>query len=102
VEQARKRALDDRVATLLATDPELRSRLPRIEAALEDCFGPGAKVTRGIVNEIHDDQDDSDELHLRVEADLSVDASVERLSEFHEREGELLDPVRARLSIGFL
>ena len=95
-------ALDARVAAVLEADPELRSRLGAIEAALVRHFGPGSVVERKIVNEFHDDPEGSDELYLRVHADLSLDENIDRLAAFLEREGDLLAPVRAQLTIGFL
>lgn len=94
--------LDERVDALLAADPELRSRLGPIEAALLRHFGPGSAVERKLVNEFHDDPEGSDELYLRVDADLALDESIDRLATFLEREGDLLAPVRAQLTIGFL
>lgn len=94
--------LEERVAALLSADPELRSRLSAIEAALGRHFGPGAEVERKIVSEFFDDPDGSDELYLRVHTDLSFDEEVERLGEFLRREEDLLAPVLPRLAIGFL
>jgi hypothetical protein len=95
-------ALDARVAAVLEADRELRSRLGAIEAALVRHFGPGSAVERKLVNEFHDDPEGSDELYLRVHADLSLDENIDRLAAFLEREVELLAPVRAQLTIGFL
>lgn len=95
-------ALDARVAAVLEADPELRSGLSAIEAALVRHFGPGSVVERKIVSEFHDDPEGSDELYLRVHADLSLDENIDRLATFLEREGDLLAPVRAQLTIGFL
>jgi hypothetical protein len=95
-------ALDARVVAVLEADPQLRSRLNAIEAALVRHFGPGAQVERTIVSEFYDDPEGSDELYLRVHADLSLDESMSRLARFIEREGDLLAPVRAQLAIGFL
>jgi hypothetical protein len=102
VKQARKRELDDRVAALLEADPELRSRLPEIEAAVAKHFGPGAEIERRILDEYADDRAGSDELYLRVHNDLSPDENIDRLTEMHRQEEDLLDPVRMRLTIGFL
>jgi hypothetical protein len=101
-ELERDPALDARVVAVLEADPELRSRLNAIEAALVRHFGPGAKVERTIVSEFYDDPDGSDELYLRLHADLSLDESMNRLAAFIERESDLLAPVRAQLAIGFL
>ncbi len=101
-ELERDPALDSRVAAVLDADPELRTRLSAIEAALVRHFGPGAEVERNIVSEFYDDPEGSDELYLRVHADLSLDESIDRLAAFLERETDLLDPVRAQLTIGFL
>jgi hypothetical protein len=98
----RDSALDVRVAAVLEADPELRTRLSAIEAALVDHFGPGAEVKRKIVSEFYDDTEGSDELYLRVYDELSLDENIDRLATFLEREGDVLAPVRARLTIGFL
>jgi hypothetical protein len=95
-------ALDARVAAVLEADPELRTRLSAIEAALVRHFGPGAEVERDIVSEFYDDEEGSDELYLRVHADLSLDENIDRLAAFLERETDLLAPVREQLTIGFL
>ncbi|MGH2938710.1 MAG: hypothetical protein ACRDPE_11395 [Solirubrobacterales bacterium] len=101
-EDVRKPTVEERVATLLDGDPELRSRLPAIEAALLRGFGPGATVERKIVNEVWDDLDGSDELHVRVHNDLSLDENIDRQADFLAQERDLLAPVRSRLSIGFI
>jgi hypothetical protein len=100
--QASDPALDARVTAVLEEDPELRARLSAIEAALVRHFGPGAEVKRKIVSEFYDDLEGSDELYLRVYDDLSLDENIDRLATLLEREGDLLAPVRARLTIGFL
>jgi hypothetical protein len=101
-ELARDPALDARVAAVLEADPELRDRLSAIEAALVRHFGPEAEVERTIVSEFYDDPEGSDELYLRVIDDLSFDENMDRLTAFLDREGDLLAPVRARLTVGFL
>jgi len=93
--------LDERVDALLAADPELRSRLSEIEAALVGHFGPGARVERKIISE-YDDPGGGDELYLRVHTDLSYGEEVDRLAEFLRRQEGLLAPVRQQLVIGFL
>jgi len=92
---------DEKVDALLKADPELRSRLSSIEAALVAHFGPRAEVER-TVSVYYDSPDASDELYLRVCADLSIDETIDRLEEFLRREKELLAPVFERLTIGFL
>lgn len=101
-EAARKPTVEERVAALLDGDPELRSRLPAIEAALLRQFGPGATVERKIVNEVWDDPDGPDELIVRVHNDLSLDENIDRHADFLTRERDLLDPVRSRFAIGFI
>lgn len=99
---ASKPTVEERVAALLDGDPELRSRLPAIEAALLRCFGPGATVERKIVNEVWDDPDGPDELIVRVHNDLSLDENIDRHADFLARERDLLAPVRSRFAIGFI
>jgi hypothetical protein len=94
-------ALAGRVATLLAADPELSSRLPEIEAKVLEYFGPGARVERKII-EPWDVPDGHDEFYLRVHAELSASEASERLGNLLEGERDLLSPVRSRLTIGFL
>ncbi len=94
-------ARPDPVASLLAADPELESRLPAIEAAVLEHFGPGASVERKII-EPWDIEDGEDALYLRVRNDLSFDENVDRLAQLLRQEKELLAPVRLRLTIGFL
>jgi hypothetical protein len=94
--------VEERVAAMIDGDPGLRSRLPAIEAALLRGFGPGATVERKIVNEVWDDLDGSDELHLRVHNDLPLDENIRRQAGFLAREQDLLAPVLSRLSIGFI
>lgn len=93
--------LDGRVDALLVADPELRSRLSEIEAALVEHFGPGARVERKIISE-YDDPGGGDELYLRVHTDLSYGEEVDRLAEFLRQQEDSLAPVRQRLVIGFL
>lgn len=100
-EEKKDSGLDERVAALLAADPELSSRLDAIEAALVAHFGPGARVERQVVSE-YDDPDGGDELYLRVHTGLSLDEEIDRLRDFLGREAGLLAPVRRQLSIGFL
>jgi hypothetical protein len=100
-EEAKDAGLDERVAELLAADPELSSRLDAIEAALVAHFGPGARVERQVVSE-YDDPGGGDELYLRVHTALSLDEEIDRLRDFLGREAGLLAPVRRQLSIGFL
>ncbi len=95
-------AIGARVAAVLEADPELRARLSEIEAALVRHFGPGSEVERRIVSEFCDDPEGSDELYLHVSADLPLDESIGRLASFLEQEEDLLAPVRAQLTIGFL
>jgi hypothetical protein len=99
---ASKPSVEERVAALLDGDPELRSRLPAIEAALLRCFGPGATVERKIVNEVWDDPDGHDELIIRVHNDLSLDENIDRHADFLARERDLLAPVRSRFAIGYI
>jgi hypothetical protein len=98
---ARKPTVEERVAALLDGDPELRSHLPAIEAALLKQFGPGATIERKILNEVWDDPDGPDELIVRVISDLSFDEKIDRHADFLRRERDLLDPVRSSLTIGF-
>jgi hypothetical protein len=100
-EVVRDPALDEQLTALLEADPELRSRLGAIEAALVEHFGPGAEVERKVVSG-YDDPEGSDELYLRVHTNLSFDEEVDRLAEFLERDEDLLAPVRRQLVIGFL
>jgi len=93
--------LDQRVEAFLDADPELRTRLSAIEAALMEHFGPGAKVERQIIDD-HDSVESGEELYLRVDADLSFEEQVDRLVEFLRREADLLDPVHRHLVVGFL
>lgn len=93
--------LDRRIDALLDADPELRTRLSAIEAALIEHFGPGARVERQIIDD-YDSLEKSEELYLRVVADLSLDENLDRLAKFLEQESDLMAPVRARLIIGFL
>jgi hypothetical protein len=100
--EARKPTVEGRVAALLEGDPELRTLLPAIEAALLKQFGPGATVERKIVNEVWDDPDGPDELIIRVHNDLSLDENIDRHADFLARERDLLAPVRSRFAIGFI
>lgn len=94
--------LDERVAAVLEADPELRSRLNAIEAAVVRHFGPGSEVERKILSEFFDDPEGTDELYLRVHTDLPFDEKVDRLEQLLEREQDLLAPVLPRFTIGFL
>jgi hypothetical protein len=97
----RKPTVEERVAVLLDGDPELRSRLPAIEAALLRQFGPGATVERRILNEVWDDPYGPDELIVQVHSNLSFDEKIDRHADFIRRERDLLAPVRSRFAIGF-
>ena len=101
-DEARKPTTDERVTALLDGDRELRSRLPAIEAALRGHFGPGATVERQIVNEVYDDPGESDELHLHVNSELSLEEKIGRHADFLIRERDLLAPVRSRFTVGYL
>jgi hypothetical protein len=98
---ARERQLEEQVAKLLAAHPELRSRLPAIEAAVVRHFGPGARVERQIIIDYEGTEED-DELLLHVRTDLSLEERIERLSEVLQHEEELLAPVRRHLVIGII
>jgi hypothetical protein len=91
----------DRVATFLASDPELEARLPAIEERVLHHFGPGATVKRKVIEAI-DDPDGRDEFYLRVYADRPTAEMIDRLGELLEHERDLLAPVKDRLTIGFL
>jgi hypothetical protein len=97
-----KPTVEERVAALLADDPELATCLPAIEAALLRHFGPGASVERKIVNEVYDHPEESDELLIEVHSDSSLDERIDRHAEFLARERDLVAPVRSRLTIGYL
>lgn len=100
-EIARESRAEERVAALLAADPELAARLGAIEAALRAHFGPEARVERRII-EPCGLPDGRDQLYLRIHTDASVDEEIDRLGEFLRLEEELLAPVMSRLTIGFL
>ena len=93
--------LAQRVASLLAADPELSSRLLEIEAKVLEYFGPKARVERKII-EPWDIPDGHDEFYLRVRSDLSVAEQIDRLGDLLEGEQDLLRPFLDRLTIGFL
>lgn len=93
--------MDERVEALLKGDPELRSRIPAIEAALIEHFGPGAQVDREMITS-YDESEGNDEIYLRVLVDLSFDEKIDRLAEVLEQERDLLAPVRSKLTVGFL
>jgi hypothetical protein len=93
--------LSERLSALLAADTELAARLPPIEAALLEHFGPGVTIERKII-EPWDVADGEDEFYLRVHTDLTVREEIDRLGEFLRLQRNLLDPVRPRLTIGFL
>lgn|GEM_PF-4306292 len=99
--EAKDPALDEKVAAVLAADPDLDSRLGAIEEAIRDHFGPGSRVERQIISP-HDEPDGRDELYLRVHSELSLDEEIDRLAEFLRQEEDLLAPVRRQLVIGFL
>jgi hypothetical protein len=92
---------DERLAALLTNDPELESRLPAIEAAVLERFGPGASLERKII-EPWDVPEGGDQFYLRVNTDLSFEENVDRLSQLLRQEKALLAPVRRQLTIGFL
>ncbi|MBS1887012.1 MAG: hypothetical protein JSU06_07465 [Actinobacteria bacterium] len=94
-------AEDREVAALIEADPDLGSRLPSIEAAIRDHFGPGARIGRAIVTE-QSAPEGSDHLYLRVRTELPFDEEIERLADLLSEEEGLLGPVRARLTIGTL
>ena len=100
-EAARYPTVEERVNAVLDGDPDLRSRLPALEAALLSYFGPGATVERRILNVVWDDPEGPDELMVQVHSDLSFDEKIDLHSEFLSRERALLAPVRLRLAIGF-
>jgi hypothetical protein len=91
---------DERVATLLAADPELDSRLNAIEAAILAHFGREARIERQFVE--REVPEGRDELHLRVYTELPLDEEIDRLEEFLDQERDLLIPVRRQLVIGFV
>lgn len=93
--------MDERVDALLEGDPELRSRIPAIEAALVEHFGLGAQVEREMITS-YDESEGSDEIYLRVLVDLTFDEKVDRLADVLEQERDLLAPVRSKLTVGFL
>lgn len=93
--------IDERVDALLEGDPELRSRIPAIEAALIEHFGPGARVEREMITS-YDESEGNDEIYLRVLVDLTFDEKIDRLAEVLEQESDLLAPVRSKLTVGFL
>jgi hypothetical protein len=93
--------LEERVATVLAADSELASRLGAIEAAIISRFGPETQIERKIVGEF-DESEGDDELYLRVHTDLPIGQEMDLLAEFLRREEDLLAPVRRQLVIGFL
>lgn len=93
--------MDERVDALLKGDPELRSRIPAIEAALVEHFGPGAEVEREVITS-YDESEGNDEIYLRVLVDLTFDEKIDRLAEVLEQESGLLAPVRSKLTVGFL
>jgi hypothetical protein len=93
--------LAERVAALLATDPDLSSRLPEIESKVRDYFGPGTRIERKII-EPWDIPDGHDEFYLRVHTGLSIHEASERLGDLFNDEEDLLGPVSGRLTIGFL
>jgi hypothetical protein len=90
------------VAAVLDAEPELRSRLGAIEAALIEHFGPGTKVERKVIEDYDDPEDVPDDLYLRVHTDLPYVQELDGLTEFSRRHQDLLDPVRGKLFIGFL
>lgn len=100
-EVVRDPGLDQRIDAFIDADPELRTRLSAIEAALVQQFGPGAKVERQIIDDF-DSVERDEELYLRVHTDLSFEAEIDHLAEFLRREEVLLDPVHRHLVIGFL
>jgi hypothetical protein len=89
------------VAALLEADPELASLLPAIEARVRHHFGADATIERAIITD-HDAQEGGDDLYLRIDTALDHDEEVDRLIDLLHEESDLLEPVRARLTIGTL
>lgn len=89
------------VAAFLAADPELRSRIDPIEAAVLRHFGPGARVAREVAV-YYDEPEPEDDLYLRVITDRTIEEDIDLLGTFLSQERELLAPVRRRLVIGLL
>jgi hypothetical protein len=89
------------VAALLDADMELASLLPAIEARIHHHFGADATIERTIITD-HDAPESGDELYLRIRTSLDHDEEVDRLIDLLREESDLLEPVRARLTIGTL
>ena len=89
---------DDSVDAFLAADPELVALLPEIEANARKHFAPVEWIKRHLIVEPGAD----DVLYLEVRNDRSFDENFKRLMAMLEQERDLLRPVRARLTIGFL
>jgi hypothetical protein len=90
------------VTAVLDAEPELRSRLGAIESALIEHFGSGTRIERKVIEDYDDPEDVPDDLYLRVHTDLPYTQELDGLTEFSRRHQDLLDPVRGKLSIGFL
>jgi hypothetical protein len=89
----------EKVSAFLAADPELRSRIDAIEAAVLRHFGPGATVVREMAV-YYDEPEPEDDLFLRVTTGLTVEEDIDLLRSFFRRERDLLAPVKRHLVIG--
>jgi hypothetical protein len=92
---------EEKVAAFLAADPELRSRIDAIEAAVLRHFGPGAKVVREVAV-YYDEPEPEDDFYLRVITERTIDEEVDLLGTFLVEQEELLAPAKRHLVIGFL
>ncbi len=90
---------EEKVAAFLAGEPELRSRIEAIEAAVLRHFGPGAIVVREMAV-YYDEPEPEDDLFLRVTTGLTVEEDLDLLRSFFRQERDLLAPVKRHLVIG--
>lgn len=90
-----------RVSAVLDDDPELAALLPTIEAKIRVHFGAEATIERTVIAD-YDTPDGHDELYLRIHSPLDYDDQVDQLAQLLGSEADLLEPVRARLTIGML
>lgn len=92
---------DGRAADLIAGDPKLGRRLPKIERKIQERFGAGTKTERAVVVDSSDPDSDG-HLYLGIRSSLPLAEQIDRLEALLSEEEELLEPVQTRLTIGTL
>jgi hypothetical protein len=96
--QAYRDRQEAEVAAFLADDPEFAAGLPGIEARVREHFGPEVWIERGVDEE----PGAEDGLYLRAHNGLPFDENLTRLEALLKQERDLRDPVRNRVTVGFL